>query len=375
MKIAFVVPGGVDRSGEYRVIPALLALFARLSLHNEVHVFALHQEARAANWDLVGVRVHNIGSGYTRLRAIRAICAEHRASAFHLVHAIWSGAPGLIAVAAARVLHLPTVIHVAGGELTGLAEIGYGGCLTWKGRMREAAVLRSATVVTAASASMIGALERIGIPAQRLPLGVDLNLWPACEPVPRDLSKPARLIHVASLNRVKDQTTLLLALASLAQSGLEFEMDIAGEDTLQGEMQALALRLELSTKVRFRGFLTQRQLRPLMQQAHVLLMSSRHEAGPLAVLEAGVQGVAIVGTAVGHIAEWAPHAAAAVPVGDWAAMARAVAELLGDEKRRLSIAREAWRRATREDADYTARDFQAIYTRLAAGEHGRLTAS
>jgi hypothetical protein len=24
MKIAFVVPGGVDRSGEYRVIPALL---------------------------------------------------------------------------------------------------------------------------------------------------------------------------------------------------------------------------------------------------------------------------------------------------------------------------------------------------------------
>ena len=28
MRIALVVPGGVDRSGEYRVIPALLALIA-----------------------------------------------------------------------------------------------------------------------------------------------------------------------------------------------------------------------------------------------------------------------------------------------------------------------------------------------------------
>jgi len=101
---------------------------------------------------------------------------------------------------------------------------------------------------------MIEALARLGINAQRLPLGVDLNVWPRREPVRRDVNRPARLIHVASLNRVKDQPTLLRALASLSASGLEFEMDIVGEDTLKGEIQKLAAQLGLSGRVRFHGF-------------------------------------------------------------------------------------------------------------------------
>ncbi|MGB6306989.1 MAG: glycosyltransferase family 4 protein, partial [Steroidobacteraceae bacterium] len=166
--------------------------------------------------------------------------------------------------------------------------------------------------------------------------------------------------------RVKDQPTLLRALASLSTSGLQFEMDIVGEDTLQGETQALAARWELSGRVRFHGFLPQRQVLTLIRQAHLMIMSSRHEAGPLAVLEAGVMGVATIGTAVGHIAEWAPHAAVSVPVGDWAALARGTSQLLLDEDLRLRIAQAAFRKATEADADVTARDFQAMYKHLTA---------
>jgi glycosyltransferase involved in cell wall biosynthesis len=366
VKIAMVVPGGVDRSGEYRVIPALLALIARLSLRDEVHVFALRQEAACARWDLAGAHIHNIGARATRLRAVRAICTEHRVAAFQVVHSIWSGSPGLVAAAAAKILRLPCVIHVAGGELVALSDIQYGGRLTRRGRLREAAVLRAATAVTAASAPMIEALARLGIAATRLPLGVDLTAWPPCAPVRRDAGTPARLIHVASLNRVKDQRTLLRALAALSSSGLEFEMDIVGEDTLQGEMQALAARWGLSATVRFHGFLPQRRLLTFIKQAHLMIMSSRHEAGPLAVLEAGVMGVATVGTAVGHVAEWAPQAAVSVPVGDWTALARAASQMLIDEDLRLRIARAAFRKATEADADGTARAFQAIYENLAA---------
>ena len=53
-----------------------------------------------------------------------------------------------------------------------------------------------------------------------------------------------------------------------------------------------------------------------MREAHVSVISSRHEAGPVVALEAAAVGVPTVGTAVGHIAEWAPDAALAVPVGD-----------------------------------------------------------
>ena len=359
-----VVPGGVDRSGEYRVIPVLLALLARLAARNEVHVFALRQESRAANWELAGAHIHNIGSDFTILRAIQAIRAMHRASPFHLVQSIWSGTPGSVAVAAARILRLPCLIHVAGGELVALAEIGYGGRMRWLGRMREATLLRAATAVTAASKPMIEALAALGISAQRLPLGVDLNSWPPREPVRRDLCKPARLIHVASLNRVKDQRTLLHALASLSAMGLHFQMDLVGEDTLRGEIQALAVRLGLSQEVVFHGFLPQQRLLPLIRQAHLLIVSSRHEAGPMAVLEAGVEGVPTVGTAVGHIAEWAPHAAISVTVGDWAALARAIASVLADEDLRLKLARKAMQLALTEDADCMATSFQALYAKL-----------
>lgn len=361
MNIALVVPGGVDRSGEYRVIPALVALIKRLSLHHEVHVFALSQEAQPGSWDLAGARIHNIGVGCTRLRAVRAICARHRQSPFQLVHAIWSGPCGLVAVTAARILHIASVIHIAGGELACIPEIGYGGGVKWRGRMREAFVLRAATAVTAASSPSIETLSRLGIVARRVPLGVDLDVWPPREPARRALHEPARLIHAASLNRVKDQSTLLRAIACLAHAGLDFAMDVVGEDTLQGEIQTLAAQLELSARVRFHGFLPQSRLRPLVEAAHLMVLSSRHETGPLVMLEAAVAGVPTVGTAVGHIAEWSPHAARSVAVGDWADLTNAIGDLLSDEDLRLRIAHEAFQRATREDADHTAARFEALY--------------
>jgi glycosyltransferase involved in cell wall biosynthesis len=364
VRIALVVPGGVDRSGQYRVIPALLALIKRLSDRNDVHVFATMQETGPGEWPLHGAQVHNIGMHRTALRAVRAIRSVHRAEPFNVIHSIWSGTCGLIAVTAARMLGIPCLIHVAGGELVALHEISFGGRLSWRGRIREAVVLRAAHQVTAASLPVIRSLSNFGLRGERVPLGVDLGVWPGREPVRRAAGRIPQLIHLASLNRVKDQTTLLRAMALLMQSGESFRMDIVGEDTLQGAVQSLTGCLGLSAHVHFHGFLTQAQLRPIVEAADIMVMSSRHETGPLAMLEAAVAGVPTVGTAVGHIAEWAPDASVAVPVGDAIALAGAVRQLLGDEDLRLRIATAAHRRAVAEDADYTSRQFEALYARL-----------
>lgn len=364
MRIALVVPGGVDRTGEYRVIPALLALISRLSRHNDVQVFALRQELHAGEWDLAGAHIYNIGAGRTVLRAIRTIQTVHRARPFDLVHTIWSGWGGIIAVAAGKILGIPSLIHIAGGELASLPDIGYGGRLTWRGRLRETLTLRAASLITAASTPVIESLSEMGFRARRVPLGVDLDVWPPREPARRNPKRPARLIHVASLNRVKDQSTLLRALASLMRSGLNFQVDVIGEDTLHGEIQSLTVQLGLSDRVRFRGFLPQRQLRPFVEAADLMILSSRHETGPLVMLEAAAAGVPTVGTAVGHIREWSPDAAVSVPVGDWARLGTAVAQILGDEDQRLRIAHEAQQRAVREDADFTADRFQVLYASL-----------
>ncbi|MEO8746255.1 MAG: glycosyltransferase family 4 protein [Rhodanobacter sp.] len=363
MKIALVVPGGVDRSGEFRVIPALLALIERLARVHEVHVFVLRQEAAPCNWKLVGASIHNIGDGWTPLRAIVAICLEHRHAPFDLLHAIFSGSCSLVAVAAAKLLRLPSLVHIAGGELVALHGIDYGGRRKWKGRLREAMVLRGTDTITAASAPIIDSLHALGLHGRRVPLGVDLRRWPPLAPRPR-CAEQARLIHVASLNRVKDQRTLLRALAAVAASGQAFRMDIVGVDTLRGEMQRLAHQLGLERHVRFHEFKTQRELRPLVESADLLVLSSLHEAGPLVLLEAAVAGVPAVGTAVGHLAEWAPSAALAVPVDDWAALAHVIKRMLGDEELRLRLARNAQHRAILEDADNTVQAFECLYVQL-----------
>lgn len=364
MRIALIVPGGVDRSGEYRVIPALLALIERLSRDHDVQVIALTQEPRAAEWYLAGAHIHNIGVHRTGLRALLTIYRMHRRSPFDVLQAIWCGPCGLVAAIMGKALGIPSLIHVAGGELVSMPEIGYGGAQTRRGALREALVLRRVSAVTSASTPIIDALAKLRIAAHRVPLGVDLGTWPPRQPVRRDPSKPARLIHIASLNRVKDQSTLLRALAVLMECGVKFEMNIVGEDTLHGEIQALCEKLKLSNVVRFHGFLTQGQLRPLVEAADLLVLSSRHETGPLVALEAAVAGVPTAGTRVGHVTEWAPLAAESVAVGDWAGLAMAIRRLLEDEDLRMSIAREAFRRATREDADYTAQCFRSLYAQL-----------
>jgi glycosyltransferase involved in cell wall biosynthesis len=163
---------------------------------------------------------------------------------------------------------------------------------------------------------------------------------------------------------VKDQVTLLRALARLVPGHPELQVDIVGEDTLSGEIQRLAQTLDLAGRVHFHGFLTQRQLHPVMQRAHVAVISSRHEAGPVALLEAAAVGVPTVGTAVGHIVEWAPDAAVAVPVRDFAALAGAIHHVLSDETLRMRLAHAARLRALREDADCTAACFEELYSEL-----------
>lgn len=367
MKIAVVVPGGVDRSGEIRVIPALLALFKRLAARHEVHVFSLRQEDDPGEWPLLGAHVHNIGTRGrlpTQLRAVAALRDEHRRGCFDLVQSIWSGACGTVAVLAAKSMGLPCAVHVAGGELAALADIGYGGRLGWRGRLREDWVLGRADALTAASQPILDQLAALGHTARRLPLGVDLDLWQMRSPRCRVPGEPLRLMHVASLNRVKDQACLLRAMAQLRQQGVDAELDIVGEDILGGEVQALTVALGLAGQVRFHGFLTQAALQPVLAAGHLHVLTSHHEAGPLAVLEAAVLGLPSVGTAVGHLAEWTPSAALAVEPGDAKGLAALLARVACDEALRLSLAAEAQRRAVAEDADHTHRMFEQLHAEL-----------
>ena len=110
----------------------------------------------------------------------------------------------------------------------------------------------------------------------------------APRPVAHDAGPP-RLLFVASLNRVKDPFTLLEAMRGVVAAEPAARLDVLGEDTLGGEVQRRAAGWGLGAHVRFHGFVPAAGLAPFYRSAQLLVVSSRHEAGPVVALEAAAR--------------------------------------------------------------------------------------
>lgn len=368
MKIALVVPGGVDRSGVRRVIPCLLWFMERIARRHDLHVFSLLQDPHPCRYELRGATVHNMGAHPRRLRAVASLVREHRRGAFDVLHAIWAVHPGVVAALAGQLLRRPVLLHVTGGDLTALPELDYGALRSPRGQLWLHLAAGGATRISTPSAAMGRVLDRRGLDAELLPFGVALDRWPPASPRRRAPDRPARILWVGTLNQVKDPGMLLRTAVHLRQRGVDFELDLVGEDLLDGRIQREAGALGLDDRVRFHGFVPHPDLRRHVIRADLLLVTSRHEADPVVALEAAVAGVPVAGTRVGHLSDWAPEAAVTAPVGDAEGLAAEVALLLSHEERRLELAAAAAERARARDADWTARRALALYREMSGGD-------
>jgi glycosyltransferase involved in cell wall biosynthesis len=367
MRIGLVVSGGVDPSGRDRVIPALLWLIEALARRHELHVFVLDYLAAPCTYPLLGATVHDLGRvgglrGTRRYllgrRLDRALVAH---GPFDVLHAYWAMPAGVVTTRIARREGVPAVVTLDSGELVRCDDIGYGLQRRWVDRRAVRHLLKTATTLTVATEFMRTLVVRQGAAADIIPLGVDAARFPLAE---RTEGPPWRLIRVGSINRVKDYPTLLAALASLLPRLPDVHLDIVGEDTLGGEMQALAGRLEIDGHTTFHGSLATDQVSALYARAHLNVVSSRHEAANVTVLEAACTGLPTVGTAVGYIADWSPQRAVAVPVQDPGALSRALADLLTSPTRRHDLAARARAWAIAHDSAWTAHQFERLYDRL-----------
>ena len=365
MKIAIVTSGGVDRSGVRHVVPCLLWLIERLVRDgDEVHVFALHQEPEPGVWDLLGATIHNAGNRHPGRRMFMQLVAEHRRAPFDVIQSAWSVLAALIGGLAGRVLGVPLLVYLGNTELVRFPDIQ-----TAQSSLRGRTALRVATSlarrVVTPSGSMLELARGLGIPATRAPLGVALDRWPPAPPRRRDPHDKLRLLHVGSIVPVKDHGMLIETAAVLEARGVGFEIDVIGEDVAGDDaVRRRAEALGVADRIRFHGFVPHHELRPYFERAHLLIVTSRHEADPLVAVEAAVAGVPTVGTNVGHLADWAPLAARVVPVRDSAALAQAIIELSQDEDARMALALRAQEHALAEHADITTRRYRQIYAEM-----------
>ena len=362
MKVALVVTGGFHPGGTQQVIPLLVTLADRLGRHHDVHVFSVRHLPSPTTYRLGHATVHDLGrpaGRWAQWRALLPALREH--GPFDVIHGYWIDPGGVLAAMAGRRLGVPSVVSCDSGEFVAMPDIDYGGLCSLRGRsiVRLACTLATRLHVTTSFMAALAATH--GYRTLTIPFGIDLAARRHYE---RPDGPPWRLLKVASLNPIKDHSTLLRAVA-IARRTADVRLDLVGEDTLNGRLQREAAALGLDDAVAFHGFVRNDDLASFHRAAHVYVQSSRHEAAGVAVLEAAATGLPIVGTRVGFVHDWAPEAAVGVPPADPEALAAAIVELLSDpaERRRLSVA--AYARAATYDVDWTAGELTRLYESVA----------
>lgn len=376
MKIGLIVPGFSANESDW-CIPALLDLVRVLESRADIHVFPLRYPATRHPYEVYRARVHPQGGGTAGgarrgallARTVAAIAAEHRRAPFDLLHAFWADEPGLVATAAGSLLHVPTIVSLAGGELVGFPDLGYGGQLHATNRWMTRLALRRATRVTVGSSYLAG-LARPCVPQGRLtvlPLGVDPRLF---HPAPADASlqfdrREVNLLNVASLVPIKRQADLLRAESRLMPQVPNLHLHLVGDGPLRGELHDMAEALGLAGHVSFHGAVPHDRLPGYYRASDLNVLASRHEAQGMVVAEAAACGVPTVGTRVGIVSDLA---AATVPPDDPDALAEAIGPVARDADLRRDLGRQALRRFR---ASYTLEhsidQLCALYAEAVAG--------
>ena len=366
MRIAFVVTGGFDRSGRERIIPSLLWLVERLARTHDVFVYVLRYHDTPCRYELRGATICDLGRPKGLLRQATAFWRALRDDGpFDVLHAYWAQPAGRIAAPIGRLLRTPAIVTLDSGEFVSLPDAGYGLQTSIRNRMAVRITTLAATRVTVCSRFQARLAEQHGVYTDIIPLGVDTSLF-----TPRqDGSNPApfRVLHVASLNPVKDQATLLRAFHQLVSAGCDVTLDIVGEDTMDGRLQEMARAMRLDQRVTFHGFLPSDALVRLYHASDLFVLTSLHEAAGVVLLEAAACGVAVAGSAVGYLADWTPDAATTVRPGDAAALADAIAQLAADPARRRHTAAAGLAWAQAHDAAWTAQRFEQLYREVTSG--------
>ena len=128
------------------------------------------------------------------------------------------------------------------------------------------------------------------------------------------------LLYVGQLVRGKG---VQLLLAAMTRMKTPRTLDIVGAGNMEGELKAIAARLGLSDRVRFRGF--QANPRAWMHKAKCIVVPSFwQEPYGLVAAEAVAAGRPVVAFAIGGLPEACGGKATLVPPGDVAALAEAL---------------------------------------------------
>lgn len=305
MNIGILIPGFGANEDDW-ALPVYQNLVRELAKFHDVRIIALRYPHTQAPYTYHNAQVYPLGYGaWTRgIRRLslwwatwRMVKQLHAEKPFDVLHGIWADETGALSGWIGKILNVPSVVTVAGGELVGFPNIRYGLQLSFYSRWIVQRALHGNKAIILPS--QMGGLPLTQAWIKRvhfIPLGIDPDVF-----YPSKIErKPKHLIHVGSLIPGKNQMLLLDILPFLDE---DVTLDIIGEGHFEDGLKSYAAMLGIDHRVQFLGKVPHTDLRQHYSSAQLHVITSHHEAFGMSILEAAACGTPTVGTFVGLISD------------------------------------------------------------------------
>ncbi|HUF48536.1 MAG TPA: glycosyltransferase [Vicinamibacterales bacterium] len=290
----------------------------------------------------------------------------------HIVHTHTAKA-GMLGRMAARRAGVPIVVHTFHGHVFD----GYFSPLKTAAFVRIERMLarRTTRLVTVSEevrrqilARGIGRADRFDV----IRLGLDLSSFVRSEErrgeLRRELGLPGEAETVGIVARlvpIKAHEVFLDVAARLAAARPRAVFIIAGDGERRSELDAAAHARGLDDRVHFLGWRS--DLDRIYADLDVVMLTSKNEGSPVALIEAMAAGRPVVATRAGGVEELVGEAGLLADVGDAATLARHAATRLDDRARAGELgARARARVVPAYSHERLVADVDRLYTRLLA---------
>jgi glycosyltransferase involved in cell wall biosynthesis len=346
---------------------------------HEVHVLTSAYKDLPREEVVGGVHVHRVWTWGRRKRATATLCSlisfvpsaiwrgikicrRHR---FDVVNAWFAVPSGLGGIIISTIFRLPLVLTIIGGDIYDPSK-GISPHRHYVLRRLIAAMMRRADLVTAISHDVARRARNFHRSVKHLPIEIlPLGFAPPASLPPR-LTQPHSftIISVGRLIPRKDFDTLLAALAQMKQQ--KAELWIVGDGPARRELEQLARRRGIASRVKFWGFVSEEEKWRLLRRADVFASSSRHEGFGIVFLEAMYAGLPVVATDVGGQRDFlfAGVNALLVPPESPTALAEALDCLARDASLRARLAQAAQERIAHFFLERTAAAKEAVLRKV-----------
>ncbi|WP_086842523.1 glycosyltransferase [Amycolatopsis kentuckyensis] len=345
---------------------------------HDVHVLCPSPGSETFTETTAGVTVHRVGSVRTPFhptfricppwRTARAVPALLAAIAPDVVHTQAHFLVGRSAVRAATAAGVPVVAtnHFMPENL-----LGYGPLPRWTHRPLTRLAWRDlvrvfgrATVCTTPTPRAAQLLEHHGLnrPVLAISCGIDRAHYAG---PPDEPAAAPTVLFVGRLDAEKNVQELLEAAVALPP---DVRVELVGDGSERGRLEALAARLGLADRVTFRGFVPDADLVRAYRRCTVFCMPGTAELQSLVTMEAMAAGKPVVAAdamALPHLVRPGRNGWL-YPPGDVAELAARLTAVLADTPARTAMGQASLDLIAAHDLDSTLDTFEGVYLDVAA---------